>query len=83
MWNSALGCVGFSSCGTHAYLQLVENLPADAGGAGEVGSSRGSGRSPGGGHGNALQYPCQENPHGQRSLAGLQSPGHRESDTTE
>ena len=29
-----------------------------------------SGRSPGGGHGNLLQYSCLENPHGQRSLAG-------------
>ena len=27
-------------------------------------------RSPGGGHGNALQYSCLENPHGQRSLEG-------------
>ena len=24
--------------------------------------------SPGGGHGNPLQYSCLENPHGQRSL---------------
>ena len=29
----------------------------------------GSGRSPGGGHGNQLQYSCLENPDGQRSLA--------------
>ena len=28
------------------------------------------GRSPGGGHGNPLQYSCLKNPHGQRSLAG-------------
>ena len=27
-------------------------------------------RSPGGGHGNPLQYSCLENPHGQRSLVG-------------
>jgi len=27
-------------------------------------------RSPGGGHGNPLQYPCLENPHGQRNLVG-------------
>ena len=26
-------------------------------------------RSPGGGHGNSLQYFCLENPHGQRNLA--------------
>ena len=30
----------------------------------------GLGRSPGGGHGNSLQYSCLENPRGQRSLAG-------------
>ena len=29
----------------------------------------GSGRSPGGGHGNQLQYSCLENPDGQRTLA--------------
>ena len=34
------------------------------------GSIPGSGRSPGGGHGNPLQYSCLENPHGQKSLAG-------------
>ena len=27
-------------------------------------------RSPGGGHGNPLQYSCLENPHGQKSLTG-------------
>ena len=35
-----------------------------------MGSIHGSGRSPGGGHGNPLQYSCLENPHGQRSLVG-------------
>ena len=30
----------------------------------------GSGRSLGGGNGNALQYSCLENPHGQRSVVG-------------
>ena len=32
------------------------------GDTGDVGSILGSGRSPGGGHGNPLQYSCQENP---------------------
>ena len=32
--------------------------------AGELGSIPGLGRSPGGGHGNPLQYSCLENPHG-------------------
>ena len=36
--------------------------------AGDPGSIPGSGRSPGGGHGNPLQYSCVENSHGQRSL---------------
>ena len=30
--------------------------------AGDLGSTPGSGRSPGGGHGNPLQYSCLENP---------------------
>ena len=38
---------------------VVKNLPADAG---DVGSNPWSGRSPGGGHSNPLQYPCLENP---------------------
>ena len=38
--------------------------------AGDLNSIPGLGRSPGRGHGNPLQYPCLENPHGQRSLAG-------------
>ena len=40
-------------------------------------------RSPGGGHGNPLQYSCLENPHGQRSLAGYSPWGLKELDTTE
>ena len=36
--------------------------------AGDMGLISGLGRSPGGGHGNPLQYSCLENPHGQRSL---------------
>ena len=38
--------------------------------AGDLGLIPGLGRSPGGGHGNPLQYSCLENLHGQRSLAG-------------
>ena len=40
---------------------------------GNLGSISGLGRSPGGGHGNPLQYSCLENPHGQRSLEGYSS----------
>ena len=35
---------------------VVKNLPANAGDAGDVGLIPGSGRSPGGGNGNPLQY---------------------------
>ena len=45
--------------------------------AGDLGSIPGLGRSPGGGHGTPLQYPCLENPHGQRSLVGFSLWGHR------
>ena len=34
----------------------------NAGDAGDLASISGSGRSPGGGHGNPLQYSCLENP---------------------
>ena len=38
---------------------VVQNLPASVG---DVGWTPGSGRSPGEGHGNPLQYSCLENP---------------------
>ena len=41
---------------------------------GDLGPIPGSGRSPGAGHGNALQYSCLENPHRQRRL-GVIIPG--------
>ena len=40
---------------------VVKNTPDDAGDTGEAGSIPGSGRSPGRGHGNPLQYSCLEN----------------------
>ena len=39
----------------------VEKPPANAGDAIDTGSIPESGRSPGGGHGNPLQYPCLQN----------------------
>ena len=51
--------------------------------AGDPGSIPGVGRSPGGGHGNPLQYSCLENPHGQTILASYNPWGHKELDTTE
>ena len=50
---------------------------------GDLGSIPGSGRSPGEGNGNPLQYSCLENPHGQRSLGGYSSWDRKESDMTE
>ena len=41
---------------------VVKNPPAHAGDIRDVGSIPGLGRSPGGGHGNPLQYSCLENP---------------------
>ena len=40
----------------------VKNLSANAGDIKDKGLIPGSGRSPGGGHGNPLQYSCLENP---------------------
>ena len=41
---------------------VVKSLPASAEDTGDAGSIPGSGRSPGGGHGNPLLYSCLENP---------------------
>ena len=51
---------------------VVKNLPASAGGAINLGSTPGPGRSPGGGNGHPLQYSCLENPmdRGGRSPGG-------------
>ena len=49
----------------------------------DTGSIPGSGRCPGGGNGNQLQYSCLENPHGQRSLAGFSPRGRKALDTTD
>ena len=64
-------------------VAVVKNPPANAGDIRVVGSIPGSGRSPGGRHGNPLQYSCLEYPHGQRSLAGYSPWGHKQSDMTE
>ena len=58
-------------------------VKASACNVGNLGSIPGLGRSPGGGHGNSLQYSCLENPHGQRSLAGFSPWGRKQSDMTE
>ena len=51
---------------------VVKNLPANARDAGDLGLIPGSGRSPGGGNVNPLQYSCREN-FMDRGAGGLQS----------
>ena len=43
-------------------VTVVKNPPSSAGDVRVVGSIPGLGRSPGGEHGNPLQYSCLENP---------------------
>ena len=40
---------------------VVKKLPANAGDIRDTGLTPVSGRSPGGGHGNPVKYPCLEN----------------------
>ena len=57
---------------------VVKNPPANAGDEREMGSISGSGRFPGGGNGNLLQYSCLEN-----SMDRGTGWGRKESDMTE
>ena len=43
-------------------MLVVKNPPANAGDERDMDSIPGLGRSPGGGHGNPLQYSCLESP---------------------
>ena len=67
-WMYVMGFPGGSDCKESACnerdLDLIHGL----------------GGSPGGGHGNPLQYSCLENPQGQRSLVGYCPWGCKESD---
>ena len=62
---------------------VVQNPPASAGDIRDASLIPGSERSPGGGHGNPLQYSCLENPHGHGNRAGYSPQGGKESDMTE
>ena len=62
---------------------VVKNLPANAGDAGYTGLIPDSGRSPGGGNGNPLQYPCLENPMDRGASQATVPWGCKESDMTE
>ena len=48
--------------GASQVVLVVNNQPVNAGDLRDSASIPGSGRSPGGGHGNPLQYSCLENP---------------------
>ena len=54
---------------------VVKNLPAKEGDVRDAGSIPGSGRFPGGVHGNPLQYPCLENLMDRRAWWAIQSMG--------
>ena len=58
---------------------MVKNPPANAG---DMSLIPGSGRSPGEGNGNLLQYSCLGKSHGQRKLVGYSPWSHKELDTT-
>ena len=62
---------------------MVNKPPANTGDIRDMGSILGLGRSPGGRHGNPLQYSCLENSHGQRSLTGCGSWGCKKPDATD
>ena len=52
---------------------MVKNLPANAGDVRDADLILGSRRSPGGGHGNPLQYSCLKNAMAREEPGGLQS----------
>ena len=61
---------------------VVKSLSAIAGNIRDTSSIPGLGRSPGGGHGNPLQYFCLENPTDRGNLVGYNPLGHKKSDMT-
>ena len=83
-----LGQEGSLSKGQSMHSSIV-GLPGGSGHkesaciVGNLGSISGLGQTPRRGHGNLLQYPCLENPHEQRSLAGYSPWGLKEPDITE
>ena len=62
---------------------MVKKLPASAGDTKDPGSIPGSGRSPGGGNGNPLQYSCLENPMDRGAWQATVHGVTKESDATE
>ena len=62
---------------------MVKNTPANAGDVIDVGLIPGSGRSPGGGHSNPVQYSFVENPMDRGAWRATVHRSHTESDTSE
>ena len=61
---------------------VLKNLPANAGDSGDVGSIPGTGRSPGVGNGNPLQYSCLENSMDREAWWSIVHGGHKGSHVT-
>ena len=65
-WLFPVGSTYEYNCFKHSWLRPGDSVGKESscgtGDAGIVGSIPGLGRSPGGGHGNPLQYSCLENP---------------------
>ena len=82
-WFICISVMNFSTGGEIPLVStggsVVENLPANAG---DLGLIPGSGRCPGEGHGNPLQYSCLENPMDRGAWQDT-VPGVAESDMTE
>ena len=62
---------------------MVKSPLDNAGDVRDTGWIPGSGRSPGGGHGNPLQYSCLENPIDRQAWRATVLGGRKESYTTE
>ena len=58
LWTIYIPCI----CQGIQVAVVIKNLPANAGDIRDIALIPGSGRSPGEGHGNPLQYSCLENP---------------------
>ena len=58
--NSGLKRIQIGAGGTSQAVPVVKNPPVNAGVIRDTGSLPGSGRPPGEGHGNPLQYSCLE-----------------------
>ena len=62
---------------------MVNNLPANAGDAGDIGLIPQLGRYPGGGNGNLLQYSCLENSRNKGAYWAMVRVSHKKLNTTE